>query len=95
MNHAASNLPQITITQDQALDINVHKSEARALLLLLGTCLANETVLSQWDPDSEEREGILGLVSLVSKNLERSIEPINHPPLQTVNPPTREEKPAA
>lgn len=95
MNHAVSNLPHITISQDQALDINVHKSEARALLFLLGTCLANETVLSQWDPDSEESQGILGLVSLVSRNLERSIEPINHTPLQTGNPQTREEKPAA
>jgi hypothetical protein len=62
MNPALSNLPNITITQDQALAINLYNCQARALLLLLGTCLSNESVLSQWDPDPEEREGLIGLV---------------------------------
>lgn len=63
-----------TITDDQAFEIAMRISEARALMYLLGTVARKEPFGIIDSPDREEQDGICGLVKLVGQGLDKTFK---------------------
>lgn len=63
-----------TITGDQASEIAMRISEARALMYLLGTVARKEPFGITDEPDREEQDGICGLVRLVGQGLSETFK---------------------
>ncbi len=69
----------ITITGYQAFAIGLFKAETQGLLYLLGTCLACSADVAMEEPTEEQKQGILGLLVTVNRNLDEALQPVLDP----------------